>query len=78
MNFNSCFNIRDPAGIRTQDPIIKSDVLYQLSYRVNKKSFPECGCKYTDVLFINQSDLRRNLSFFAVIFLTPLFIGAYC
>ena len=26
--------IRDPAGIRTQDPIIKSDVLYQLSYRV--------------------------------------------
>jgi vancomycin permeability regulator SanA len=24
----------DPAGIRTQDPIIKSDVLYQLSYRV--------------------------------------------
>ena len=25
----------DPAGIRTQDPIIKSDVLYQLSYRVS-------------------------------------------
>lgn len=22
----------DPAGTRTQDPIIKSDVLYQLSY----------------------------------------------
>jgi hypothetical protein len=25
----------DPVGIRTQDPIIKSDVLYQLSYRIN-------------------------------------------
>ena len=25
----------DPTGARTQDPIIKSDVLYQLSYRVN-------------------------------------------
>jgi hypothetical protein len=24
----------DPAGIRTQDPIIKSDVLYQLSYGI--------------------------------------------
>jgi hypothetical protein len=24
----------DLAGIRTQDPIIKSDVLYQLSYQV--------------------------------------------
>ena len=24
----------DPTGARTQDPIIKSDVLYQLSYRV--------------------------------------------
>ena len=26
---------RDPAGTRTQDPIIKSDVLYQLSYEIN-------------------------------------------
>ena len=25
----------DPAGIRTQDPIIKSDVLYQLSYGIS-------------------------------------------
>ena len=27
----------DPTGARTQDPNIKSVVLYQLSYRVNKK-----------------------------------------
>ena len=25
----------DPAGTRTQGPIIKSDVLYQLSYEIN-------------------------------------------
>ena len=28
----SCF--RDPAGIRTQDPYIKSVLLYQLSYQI--------------------------------------------
>jgi hypothetical protein len=26
------FVLRDPVGIRTQDPILKRDVLYQLSY----------------------------------------------
>ena len=33
----------DPAGIRTQDPIIKSDVLYQLSYGVFKNHFLIAG-----------------------------------
>ena len=27
--------LSDPAGTRTQGPIIKSDVLYQLSYEIN-------------------------------------------
>jgi hypothetical protein len=27
----------DPAGIRTQDPILKRDVLYLLSYRIGLK-----------------------------------------
>ena len=27
-------NLRDPAGIRTQDPYIKSVLLYQLSYGI--------------------------------------------
>ena len=27
-------NYRDPAGIRTQDPYIKSVMLYQLSYEI--------------------------------------------
>ena len=29
------FRLCDPAGTRTQDPIIKSDVLYQLSYKIS-------------------------------------------
>ena len=29
-----CQGFRDPAGIRTQDPYIKSVLLYQLSYRI--------------------------------------------
>ena len=28
-------DLRDPAGIRTQDPNIKSVMLYQLSYGIN-------------------------------------------
>ena len=28
---------RDPAGARTQDPYIKSVMLYQLSYRIKKQ-----------------------------------------
>ena len=28
------FSTRDPAGIRTQDPYIKSVMLYQLSYEI--------------------------------------------
>lgn len=41
---------RDPAGIRTQDPILKRDMLYQLSYRI----LSDCGCKYSlFILFCN-------------------------
>jgi hypothetical protein len=31
---------RDPAGTRTQDPNIKSVVLYQLSYEINFSNYP--------------------------------------
>ena len=27
----------DSAGARTQDPLLKREMLYQLSYRINKK-----------------------------------------
>ena len=40
----------DPAGARTQDPNIKSVVLYLLSYRV---ILAFCGCKSTAFFFIN-------------------------
>ena len=40
---------RDPAGARTQDPNIKSVVLYLLSYRVIAAF---CGCKSTAFFFI--------------------------
>ena len=35
--YNKCLvsNFRDPAGARTQDPNIKSVVLYQLSYGIS-------------------------------------------
>ena len=33
----------DLAGARTQDHLLKREVLYQLSYQV----FLDCGCKYT-------------------------------
>lgn len=41
----------DLAGIRTQDPFIKSEMLYQLSYQVilSKKE-----CKYSSVFFIKK------------------------
>jgi hypothetical protein len=32
MPHKAAFIIRDPVGIRTQDPILKRDVLYLLSY----------------------------------------------
>ena len=38
---NSTYEFRDSAGARTQDPNIKSVVLYQLSYRVLRRDFPK-------------------------------------
>lgn len=36
---------RDPAGARTQDPDIKSVVLYQLSYRISNGPFLGTGAQ---------------------------------
>lgn len=35
LKFLDFLYFRDPAGARTQDPIIKSDVLYLLSYGIS-------------------------------------------
>ena len=45
-------SLRDPAGARTQDPYIKSVLLYQLSYRV---LFFE-GCKYMRIYYESKSN----------------------
>lgn len=50
----------DPVGIRTQDPIIKSDVLYQLSYRIIAKAFLLKRCK--DRIIFKKN--KRFISFF--------------
>ena len=44
-----CFS--DPAGIRTQDPYIKSVLLYRLSYRI---MLLKSGRKYTRAFFIRN------------------------
>jgi hypothetical protein len=56
----------DPTGARTQDPIIKSDVLYQLSYRVIsiKKFQKNCdptGARTQDPII--KSDVLYQLSY---------------
>ena len=56
----------DPTGARTQDPIIKSDVLYQLSYRVdafkkNKSICDPTGARTQDPII--KSDVLYQLSY---------------
>ena len=45
-NFTIWARFCDSAGIRTQDPLIKSQMLYQLSYRVIMlRNIPELGAQ---------------------------------
>jgi hypothetical protein len=56
----------DLAGTRTQDPILKRDMLYQLSYQVNLISLRfECAkllplFKKTRILLIFLGKIRQN------------------
>ena len=45
----------DPAGARTQGHLIKSQVLYQLSYRINKKKY------FSLILFKKQGSIPTRL-----------------
>ncbi len=60
----------DPAGIRTQDPYIKSVMLYQLSYRV-EKTISSLRVQIYDDLFILQYLFWFNLIIFFNLFITP-------
>lgn len=44
-------SLRDPAGTRTQDPNIKSVMLYQLSYEIGFKPFRLKWRKYRIIEF---------------------------
>jgi hypothetical protein len=64
----------DPTGARTQDPIIKSDVLYQLSYRVEasrKLCVDHLNCDPTGARTqdpIIKSDVLYQLSYRVIFF----------
>ena len=47
------FAFCDPAGTRTQGPNIKSVVLYQLSYEIDR--FPVWECKYRVISLLLQT-----------------------
>ena len=51
----------DLAGVRTQDHLLKREVLYQLSYQV-VLLFPLSGCKYI-LLFQYNKPFHKLLSF---------------
>ena len=53
-------NKSDPAGVRTQDPDIKSVVLYQLSYGVLYFISPQCQCSLLK-LHIKYNKIFRKL-----------------
>lgn len=65
-----CLTFRDPAGIRTQDPIIKSDVLYQLSYRVCNH-FLIAGANIRRIIYFPR-EIYYKFDFFLICFLKRL------
>ena len=59
-----------PAGARTLDTLIKSQVLYQLSYK--RITFQFCGCKGTNFFPFHQTFLLFFLINFHFFLLYPL------
>jgi hypothetical protein len=55
----------DPAGIRTQDPYIKSVLLYQLSYRISsgetRKALPSLWAQKYGKLFERATPTRKKV-----------------
>ena len=51
-------NVCDPAGARTQDPNIKSVVLYLLSYRVYR--FCDLRVQKYTFFFNSQEEIEKN------------------
>ncbi len=55
---NKLFFLRDLAEVRTQDPLLKREMLYQLSYQILRV----CGCKYSRLICIS----KRKITFFLI------------
>ena len=53
----------DSVGTRTQDPYIKSVLLYQLSYEIKTCSFSERDAKIA-IYFFQQSFLEKKMKLF--------------
>ena len=53
----------DSAGVRTQDPLIKSQMLYQLSYRINLKMNVRFKREHKDMEFLRMA--KRFFTFFS-------------
>ena len=71
----------DPAGIRTQDPYIKSVLLYQLSYRIGTlhlgRAFPSLVVqKYYGLLDYTTPTLKKVSSSFRAKLFLPLNLPA--
>lgn len=59
----------DSAGVRTQDPLIKSQMLYQLSYRINYSNNDPCFGSTKVVRFYRMSnEMKIYFSFFLLLF----------
>ena len=72
----TCFSCRTPAGARTLDTLIKSQVLYQLSYGCEKEKFEKlfctpAGARTLDTLI--KSQVLYQLSYGCILF---FFAGA--
>lgn len=52
----------DLAGARTQDPLLKREMLYQLSYQI----YPVCGCKYNVFILIAKKTLKKTYFFLTI------------
>ncbi len=64
----------DLAGARTQDPLLKREMLYQLSYQVMMltESFAVCGCKYTPYNLFHKSNSLEIYFFLKSIKICPI------
>ena len=72
------FLIRDPAGIRTQDPYIKSVLLYQLSYQIKQivvlyqSNYLKLRCKIMAFFRSLQAIVLKISLFFGIIAVSTL------